>query len=93
MLCVAASGGFSATELAPAEPAPYDLSPLAPTPAVSAQADAAAEDEAARNGEAVVEAEAEDDGLTPLRVAEGATAALALVAASSLALVWWRRRA
>ena len=50
-------------------------------------------DEAAKEAEAVVVAEAGDDGLTPLRVAEGATAALALVAASSLALVWWRRRA
>ena len=65
------------------EPPPDELSPLAPTPAASAQAEAAAE----------AKAEAEDDGRTPLRVAEGATAALALVAASSLALVWWRRRA
>jgi hypothetical protein len=86
-LCVGDSVGFSATELAPGEPSPGKLSPLARTPAVSAQAEAAGE------AEAVVEAEAEDDARAPLRLAEGATAALALVAASSLALVWWRRRA
>lgn len=38
-------------------------------------------------------AEADDDARTRLRAAEAATAAVALVAGGSLALVWWRRRA
>ena len=37
--------------------------------------------------------QADDDGYTALRAAETAMAALAIVGAASLVLVWWRRRA
>ena len=42
--------------------------------------------------DAAAEMDAEDGGRTGLRAAEAATAAVALAAAGSLALVWWRRR-
>ena len=84
-VAVATSGADPAPGEAPAG-APLAPSPPTAAPAVSAEAEAAAE------AEAVTAAE-EDDGRTSLRVAEAATAALALIAASSLALVWWRRRA
>ena len=73
-----------------------DKPPRRPRPAASQSRPECPPDTACPPGESAAPepspvAEAADDSRIPLRVGEAAAAAVALAAAGSLALVWWRR--
>ena len=77
------------TRFIPVEAAPNTTASTSPTPVENLEAITDAE----AGKEAPILADAEADGLSSLRIAEIAVAAVGLVAASSLGLAWWRRRA
>ena len=77
------------TRFIPVEAAPNTTASTSPTPVENLEAITDAE----AGKEAPILADAEADGLSSLRIAEIAVAAVGLVAAGSLGLAWWRRRA